>query len=388
MKLCYLLPQYSLKSAENYFHIINFLEELGKKVELHVIIENCDSIPYFKNIKSCHIINFKKKRNYLVRFFKIVSIYFKLYKQDVKIFFSRASLTGVLPLVIANRFLNFNRGKVIFWSCGQDLIPITWKPTQKNLKRNLSLFIQKFIFKTIDYLATGPETMVQYYSKHYKIPKDKIIMLYNDISSKRFFPINENDKAILREKILGFQSKIILFVHTFNYVRGTDLIHKIAIRLKEEKINAKIVAIGRHGDYSQKLEYEINGFMIGDYVVNLGQISNKDIAEYYQIADLFIMPSRGEGFPRVIVEAMACGTPVVSFDVGGVKDILPKELLSETLIDVEDETLFINNTISFISNENKINSFKEKYLQKVKIYETDKIVDMYIDIFGKINDRN
>lgn len=75
MKLCYLLPQYSANSAENYFHIINFLEELGKKIELHVIIENCDSKPNLKNIKSVHIINFKKKSNYFIRFFKIVFIF-------------------------------------------------------------------------------------------------------------------------------------------------------------------------------------------------------------------------------------------------------------------------------------------------------------------------
>lgn len=275
-----------------------------------------------KNIKSIHIINFKKKRNYLIRFFKIVSIYFLLYNQGIKIFFSRASSTGVLPLVVANRFFNFNRADVIYWSCGQDLNPIVWNLNKKNLVRNLTFFIQKFIFKSINYLATGPEKMVDYYNEYYKIPKEKILMLYNDISSKRFYPLKSDEKEILKNRLLNTSSKIILFVHTFNYVRGIDLIHKIAIEFKQRNIDAKIVAIGRRGDYSEKLSQEIIDFNLKDYVINLETIPNKDIGQYYQVADLFIMPSRGEGFPRVIIEAMGCGVPTISFDVGGVKNNL------------------------------------------------------------------
>lgn len=384
MKLCYLLPQYSANSAENYFHIINFLEELGKKIELHVIIENCDSKPNLKNIKSVHIINFKKKSNYFIRFFKIVFIYFSLYNQGVRTFFSRASATGVLPLVVANRFFNFNRTNIIYWSCGQDLNPIIWSLNKKDLVRNSTLLIQRFIFKFINYLATGPEKMVDYYHEHYKIAREKILMLYNDISSERFYPLNNDEQKILKNQLLNTSSKIILFVHTFNYVRGTDLIHKIAIKLKERNIDAKVVAIGRKGDYSEKLDQEIINFNLENYIINLGTIPNKEIAKYYQVSDLFIMPSRGEGFPRVIIEAMGCGVPTISFDVGGVANILPLELLQETLFKVSDEEGFVDNTISLIQDNNKLIRFQDAVLEKVKMYETKKIVDMYIEVLGRI----
>lgn len=385
MKLCYLLPQYSINSAENYFHIINFLEELGKKIELHVIIENCDSEPNIKNIKSVYIVNYKKKNNYLIRFIKIVSIYFSLYNQGIKTFFSRASATGVLPLVIANRFFNFNRANIIYWSCGQDLNPIIWTISKKNLIRNLTFFIQKFIFKSINYLATGPEKMVDYYNDHYKIPKEKIIMLYNDVSNKRFYPLSREEKNILKSQLLSTSSKIILFVHTFNFVRGTDLIHEIAIQLKEKNINAKIVTIGRNGDYSDQLAHEIANFNLEDYVINLGTIPNKDIAQYYQVADLFIMPSRGEGFPRVILEAMGCGIPTISFDVGGVANILPKELLKETLFQVKEKQGFIENTICLIQDNEKSELLIDKTLKKAAIYETNMVVDMYIELLKNLD---
>lgn len=81
---------------------------------------------------------------------------FSLYNQGVRTFFSRASATGVLPLVVANRFFNFNRTNIIYWSCGQDLNPIIWSLNKKDLVRNSTLLIQRFIFKFINYLATGP----------------------------------------------------------------------------------------------------------------------------------------------------------------------------------------------------------------------------------------
>ena len=58
MKLCYVLPQYYKNSSENFFHIANFLSELGKKVELYVVIEHCDIKPKINNVK---VLGSKKK---------------------------------------------------------------------------------------------------------------------------------------------------------------------------------------------------------------------------------------------------------------------------------------------------------------------------------------
>jgi glycosyltransferase involved in cell wall biosynthesis len=55
----------------------------------------------------------------------------------------------------------------------------------------------------------------------------------------------------------------------------------------------------------------------------LGNI-NEDtlLRDYYSVADAFVMPSREDNLPNVIVEAMACGTPVLSFNVGGMAEII------------------------------------------------------------------
>jgi glycosyltransferase involved in cell wall biosynthesis len=171
----------------------------------------------------------------------------------------------------------------------------------------------------------------------------------------------------------------MLFVHTFNECRGADLLPLIAKNIKDKKLNVIIVAIGRPGDYSDKLTQEIKTNNLQDCLLNLGEVANKDIATYYQLADLFLMPSRGEGFPRVLLEAMACGCPALSFEVGGVANILPVDATKELLIPLDNENKFIEQSIKLISDQHLLEELSKHSHQKVKQYSTDHIVDMYVD---------
>jgi len=385
MKVCYVLPQYHQNSAENFFHIINFLEELGKKVELYIIIEHGDSNVKIHSAQKTYILNdVKNSKNHFSRVIMLIRIYFDLYRKGVEVFFARASLTGVLPLIIANRFFNLNRTKIIFWSCGVDVIPLSYFPSKKNLKRLISKVIVRLVFIGINYLATGPEKMAMYYHKNFKIPKNKIITLYNDISLERFYPLTKLEKLRSKKEILNSEKIVILFVHTFNKSRGADLLPLIALELKSKNIEAVIIAIGRPGDYSDELNLQISNNQLQDYLINLGQIPNRKIEKFYQISDLFIMPSRGEGFPRVMLEAMACGSPPLSFDVGGVSEIMNQIMQKELLIPLNESNKFINQVIKITQNVDLLNQLSDASSLKVKSYSTVNIVNMYLKVLTSL----
>ena len=88
----------------------------------------------------------------------------------------------------------------------------------------------------------------------------------------------------------------------------------------------KILVIG-DGPERAEIESRIRNYELSDKVRFLGQVTNNQLPNYYLLADVLIMPSEEEGFPHVLLEAMAAGVSFVAFDVGGVREILPPELL-------------------------------------------------------------
>jgi len=81
-------------------------------------------------------------------------------------------------------------------------------------------------------------------------------------------------------------------------------------------------AIAGEGDDRARLEALARQAGVSDRVLFLGAVGLQELVEAYRMADLFVMPSTGEGFGIAFLEAMACGTPALGLDVAGAKDAL------------------------------------------------------------------
>ena len=93
----------------------------------------------------------------------------------------------------------------------------------------------------------------------------------------------------------------------------------------QARIDAELVIVGS-GRYQHKLEERANAHRIGDCVHFSGQLTNPvDVRSELDRADLFVLPSRVEGLPRAMIEAMARGLPCIGSSVGGIPELLPPE---------------------------------------------------------------
>jgi glycosyltransferase involved in cell wall biosynthesis len=110
------------------------------------------------------------------------------------------------------------------------------------------------------------------------------------------------------------EQRVVLFVadHVFNHRKGFDL---LLAALSDLEIGSPVTlaCIG----------YLPGSENFASNVVSLGQFDNEHIMSFaYSAADVFVMPTRAEAFGQVVMEAMACATPVVSYAVGGIPDIV------------------------------------------------------------------
>lgn len=135
----------------------------------------------------------------------------------------------------------------------------------------------------------------------------------NGLNTEIFRP---RRKGLAREMLgLSPDERIVLFVagSTRQYRKGFDLLQE-ALRSLNDELGVTLAALGTQG------EKDLEG------TVPLGRIANEHVLSHvYSAADLLVLPTRADNLPNVLVEAMACELPCVSFDVGGVSDVVRHE---------------------------------------------------------------
>lgn len=118
-------------------------------------------------------------------------------------------------------------------------------------------------------------------------------------------------------KQTGFTNPTILSVGNLIPLKGHDLVISALADLPKWDL----VIIGS-GPKRAELERGAVAAGVSDRVKFVNEISQSELVRYYQAADLLILASASEGLPNVVLEALACGTPVIATDVGGVREVL------------------------------------------------------------------
>ncbi len=115
--------------------------------------------------------------------------------------------------------------------------------------------------------------------------------------------------------------KTIIFVGRLNPVKGVRYLIKAMRFVLEKEPNCKLLIVG---DGEERAELEALSVQLGikESIQFAGAVPHEKVRTYLQQADVFVLPSLSEGFPLVILEAMACGLLIVATRVGGIPDIL------------------------------------------------------------------
>lgn len=146
-------------------------------------------------------------------------------------------------------------------------------------------------------------------------PVDNITTLRNGVDLELFRPAENRDK--LRNE-LGLQGKVLLSVGNLIPLKGHDLIIKALARLPKD-YNLWIIGEGECEMYLKRVAQD---FKVHDKVHFLGGLPQIELRNYYQAADALILASEREGWANVLLEAMACATPVVATNIWGTPEVV------------------------------------------------------------------
>jgi glycosyltransferase involved in cell wall biosynthesis len=141
----------------------------------------------------------------------------------------------------------------------------------------------------------------------------KISVLQNGVDTRMFHPV---DRASRRAR-LGLSGTVLLMVGNLLALKG----HEVVLRALCDFPDACLLIIGE-GREEPNLKKLTGSLGLGERVRFLGAVPQEQLAEYYGAADALVLASSREGWPNVLLEAMACGTPVVSTRVGGTPEIV------------------------------------------------------------------
>lgn len=189
-----------------------------------------------------------------------------------------------------------------------------WQPTRG--------LITNFLVKRIDAFISVSAVTKERFLAWTRLSPGKGFILPNSIDLEYFKPCSKNSDLLERYQLHG---KTVIMtmgrLESKERYKGFDEVLDLLPEMIKDVPNLAYLIVG-DGNDRRRLEMKASALGVRERVIFAGFIHEHEKCDHYNLADVFAMPSRGEGFGIVFLEAMACGVPVVGSTADGSVDAL------------------------------------------------------------------
>jgi glycosyltransferase involved in cell wall biosynthesis len=234
------------------------------------------------------------------------------------------------------------------------LLPKGWNPCRK-LVNGVSRL-------TSAYLAISTEIVDELKSQD--IAPDRIVALPNGVNTERFHPVTAEEQQQLKYKLgLPPDKKVMLFASRLIERKGYDIMLEAWRNIHLACPSTVLMLVGKGSPEAVHALEQLQQELGKDSIFYKGEVL--DTAPYLQASDLFIFPSRQEGLPNALLEAMACGCACVASDIGGCSDLIISEK-NGLLFPSGDPAGLVEAVKLMMSKSEQMETFGQKAYETVK----------------------
>jgi len=266
-----------------------------------------------------------------------------------------------------------------------DVTPLVFpKHYPPGIKGKLRFQKQKLALKTVNAVICDSKNSKQDIAKHLDFPKDKIFVIYL-APGEEFQPVTSHRSLAIIKRKYHLPNQFVLYVGDVNYNKNIRGLVKAC-----EKTKTPLVIVGKQA-VEKKIDrtHPENRDLVWlqekakekSSIILTGFVPDEDLVIIYSLASVYCQPSFYEGFGLPVLEAMACGTPVVTSKKSSLPEIAGK---AAVMVDPNDINDIANGLTVAIEDEDLREDLIQRGLKQAKKFSWEKTAKETIDVYKKV----
>lgn len=249
--------------------------------------------------------------------------------------------------------------------------------------RRLSVMLHKLLYpktvKNVDMILTDSEFIKQDIIKHLKVQEEKIKVIYL-AADEKFKPLRQDEIIKIKQKYhLDFP--FVLYVGGIGAKKNISALIKAYYKLKEDCKGYKLVIVGPKVRTYEEIFETVEKLNLQKDVIFTGYVPDDDLPKLYNAASLFVYPSLYEGFGLPPLEAMSCGTPVITSNAASLPEVVGDAGITVDTYDVDRLAKAIKEVLS---NDGLREDMVKKGLKRAKMFSWEKTAKETLKIYEEV----
>jgi len=239
--------------------------------------------------------------------------------------------------------------------------------------------LQRWTLTRPQMLIASSKSTRDEFVQHYGFPADRVFTVPLGIDTARF---TRRDPRALRERLQLEGKRVVLYVGFSTPRKGVEYLAQAMGSLDDE---CRLLLVGKWEPGYRDMFFRSLPEQVRGKVLEAGYVADEELPEYYSLADVFVFPSLLEGFGLPVVEAMACGTPVIAARTSSLPEVVGD---AGILVPAMDAAALAKALSTVLGDENLRGELARRGLERVRrLFGAERMVTGTLRVYQAFRER-